>query len=244
MAAVEKEQTRNPEVCMVSGHMDLTDCEYAANYAREIECAAARGARFVVGHAQGADSFALAHLKRLGLGRDRVTVFLPKTSPHRIYDLSKLDFTVRVEGTSALQRDCAMTRRSTRDIAWIRSAEDQRILMKDKYDPSFVSGTQRNLDRRGVVAVWVDPRKEIDTQEALRTWHRLLDETRVRPRHITLLVPCAWLELWCLQRNLPCQLGSPDFAGAVLILSGRLCKLHMELPSPTHFRYLYHPNEL
>ena len=47
--------TDSPAVAHVSGHLDLTDVEFQTHYAPQLEQAVARGCRFVVGDARGAD---------------------------------------------------------------------------------------------------------------------------------------------------------------------------------------------
>lgn len=117
----------NYAIYFISGHLDLTEAEFAAYYQPAIDAAIARGDGFVVGDARGADSLAQAYL----LGKTTaVTVYHMFESPR-----NNAGFDTKGGFESDNARDKQMTLDSTQDIAWVREGREK-------------SGTQRNLDRR------------------------------------------------------------------------------------------------
>jgi hypothetical protein len=116
------------EIAFVSGHLDLTDEEFAAHYAGPVERAAARGCRFIVGDARGADLLFQRHAHARGLA---VVVFHMFERPR--HNVGEFPTVGGFAGDTA--RDEAMTAASTFDIAWIRPGREK-------------SGTAKNLRRR------------------------------------------------------------------------------------------------
>jgi uncharacterized protein (DUF433 family) len=111
----------------ISGHLDLTEDEFEEHYRPKIDDAIARGDRFVVGDAPGADRMAQLYLH----GKThRVMVYHMKTSPR-----NNVGFHTVSGFESDTERDEQMTYNSTTDIAWVRPGRED-------------SGTRRNLDRR------------------------------------------------------------------------------------------------
>lgn len=121
-------------IVFVSGHMDLTEEEFAQHYEPRIREAAAAGARFVVGDARGCDFMAQRLLHELGCGVDRVHVFHMLERPRHSFSSG---FPLFGGFKSDEERDAAMTASSTEDIAWVRP-------VKKKLN----SGTVKNLARR------------------------------------------------------------------------------------------------
>jgi hypothetical protein len=116
-------------VGFVSGHLDLTEEEFARHYAPKISEAVARGCRFVVGDARGADLLFQQHARAQGL---EVTVFHMFAGPR-----NNVGSFQAVGGfTSDAERDQAMTAASGFDVAWVRPGRER-------------SGTAKNLARRG-----------------------------------------------------------------------------------------------
>lgn len=111
----------------VSGHLDLTEEEFATHYEPNIRAAMAHGDAFVVGDARGADEMTQLVL----IGYARVTVFHMFELPRNNLGL----FPVRGGFTSDATRDAAMTEASTTDIAWVRPGREK-------------SGTAKNVQRR------------------------------------------------------------------------------------------------
>lgn len=156
--------TSAPRTVFVSGHLDVTEAEFAEHYAAEIDKALASGDHFVVGDARGADALAQKYigdrLKDDGERKLRVTVFSMRADPR---NCAYASFNRRSGFRSDDERDAAMTASSHADIAWVRPMTDEmRAELKRKlgarYRPDRKSGTQRNLERRvgsgkGAVAV-------------------------------------------------------------------------------------------
>lgn len=111
----------------VSGHLDLSEEEFAEHYIPQLEKYIANGASFVVGDARGADSWTQKWL----LDRTyKVLVFHMLDSPR-----FNAGFETRGGFASDSERDRAMTAASDVDLAWVRSGREK-------------SGTAKNLKRR------------------------------------------------------------------------------------------------
>ena len=115
-------------VAFVSGHLDLLADEFHAHYLPQIAAAVARGCRFIVGDARGADLLFQQHAHAHALA---VTVFHMFEQPRNNVGA----FPVVGGFTSDATRDAAMTAASTLDIAWVRPGRER-------------SGTAKNLQRR------------------------------------------------------------------------------------------------
>lgn len=116
-------------VGFVSGHLDLTEEEFARHYVPRISEAAARGCSFVVGDARGADLLFQAYARAQGLD---ITVFHMFAGPRN--NVGSFPMVGGFESDSA--RDEAMTAASGFDVAWVRPGRER-------------SGTAKNLARRG-----------------------------------------------------------------------------------------------
>lgn len=128
-------------VYFISGHLDLTDEEFALHYKPRIDAAFAGDwlAHFAVGDARGADTMAQAYLASLrdpmsliDAAQRPVTVFHMFDKPRNLVSpafLTKGGFKTDDE------RDAAMTAFTHKDIAWVRPGRER-------------SGTARNLARR------------------------------------------------------------------------------------------------
>nr|QBK85938.1 MAG: hypothetical protein LCMAC101_05330 [Marseillevirus LCMAC101] len=125
----------------ISGHIDLEEEEFEKYYRQKIDTALDDGASFVVGDARGADSMAQQYLKQK---TEKVTVYHMYEKPLHNYG----NFSVCGGFKSHSQKDAAMTKISTKDIAWIRSPDTMKRMLGDKYDLKRKSGTERNLLRR------------------------------------------------------------------------------------------------
>lgn len=82
--------------------------------------------------------------------RVRCFIYERSTSKHKLaIDFCKQHSITAVTGFSSYEeRDAAMTRLSDRDIAWVRSAEENRKKYGKKWKPTRTSGTENNLIRR------------------------------------------------------------------------------------------------
>lgn len=115
----------------VSGHLDLTEAEFAEHYIPRLDVAIADGAAFIVGDARGCDALTQLWLSALNVP---VTVFHMFDHPRHAFGTN----VVLVGGfTSDAARDEAMTTRSDDDIAWVRPGRGK-------------SGTAQNLARRAL----------------------------------------------------------------------------------------------
>jgi hypothetical protein len=139
----------------VSGHLDLSPEEFKCYYQSQLQEAAAKpGSLFVIGSApRGADVLALEYLlTECKVDPRRITIFVFSKHPDRVKALqSKCNdqkVNVRLGFSSDDQRDAALTYSSDADIAWVRSAEQMRLILGKKYKSDFVCGTQQNLNRR------------------------------------------------------------------------------------------------
>lgn len=118
----------------VSGHLDLTEAEFEEHYVPALNQGVREGAGFIVGDARGADLMAQEYLLHAG---GNVKVFHMFTKPR---NLASPDIPTVGGFHSDQERDKAMTRASTADIAWIRPGREK-------------SGTAKNLKRRKVQLV-------------------------------------------------------------------------------------------
>jgi len=123
----------------ISGHLELSEQEFDEHYKSKIDKALAEKASFVVGDAPGTDLMAQKYL----LGKtDDVTVYHMRKTPR-----NDMGFFLRGKFKNDTDKDTAMTNASDKDIAWVRSEEEQKKLFGDKYRKR-VSGTEKNLWRR------------------------------------------------------------------------------------------------
>ena len=117
-------------IYFVSGHLDLTETEFAEHYEPKIVEAIASGAAFVVGDARGCDALTQALLSRLGC--PHVRVFHMLEAPR--HNVGRFELVGGFKNDR--ERDEAMTAASDSDVAWVRSGRE-------------TSGTAKNLARRG-----------------------------------------------------------------------------------------------
>jgi hypothetical protein len=115
-------------IAFVSGHLDLTQEEFAAHYIPKIQSVIARGGHFVVGDARGADLLFQQYAAKNSLN---VIVHHMFQSPRNNAGY----FPTKGGFQSDEARDTAMTNSSTEDIAWVRPGREK-------------SGTAKNLSRR------------------------------------------------------------------------------------------------
>jgi hypothetical protein len=156
---------------MISGHIDISQADFATYYIPAIDLAISRDDRFILGDVQSTDTLALNYLLQHGgsVIKHFITIY-----PSRPYNITKFEamgvvtsidppednvvasgHSVRGKGrrygeearTKHLQRDARMTRASDYDILWTRSEEEARKLYGDQYR-SRVSATELNRLRR------------------------------------------------------------------------------------------------
>jgi len=132
-------------VIFVSGPIDLDTKEFATHYAPSMEKAVEEGASFVLGDCQGTDHLAQQYL--FSMCYANVTVYHMFTTPRH----NAGNFKTVGGFKSDIARDTAMTKASTEDLAYVRSATETKARVEARgqvYDPSRVSGTVKNLIRR------------------------------------------------------------------------------------------------
>jgi hypothetical protein len=124
-----------PMIAYISGHLDLTDEEWAEHYFDSLYNAIMLGHDFVVGDAGGTDTMAQMMLAQFTLaaetGKNLVTVYHMLERPRNLI----ADFATIGGFTNDKERDEAMTLASDYDIAWVRQGREK-------------SGTAKNLERR------------------------------------------------------------------------------------------------
>lgn len=101
----------------VSGHLDVTEAEFAEHYVSRLEAHVAAGDSFVVGDARGVDRMAQKWLKERGAD---VTVY-------HMFDQARRNVGFPAVGgfNCDCERDRAMTEASDVDVAWIRPGKER-----------------------------------------------------------------------------------------------------------------------
>ncbi|KAJ4319441.1 hypothetical protein N0V84_006343 [Fusarium piperis] len=140
-------------IAMISGHIDISPSEFATNYNDPINEAVARGDRFILGDAKGADELALDYILRLD-PTARITVYASRAERCKALKDRNIDAILvkpmqkRARGRQHhLERDAEMTNSSDYDILWVRDEEACRKLYGEKYRPR-ISATELNRRRR------------------------------------------------------------------------------------------------
>lgn len=114
----------------ISGHLDLTEAEFAEHYVPRLAACVEEGAAFVVGDARGCD-----RMTQLFLRGAHVRVFHMFEEPRN----NACGFPTTGGFGNDKDRDAAMTLASDADIAWVRPGRER-------------SGTAANLARRGEIS--------------------------------------------------------------------------------------------
>lgn len=118
------------QIAFISGHLNLTEEEFATHYKPKIDEAIARGDSFSIGDARGCDSMAARYIHSLGQV-ERVTIYHMFLSPRNYVEGAWKRGGYRSDD----ERDEAMTNHSDYDIAWVREGRE-------------TSGTAKNILRR------------------------------------------------------------------------------------------------
>lgn len=134
----------------ISGHCNLTHEEFNEHYKSKLDDILNNPIHnILVGNAGGADTLCLEYLLRNNYPKDLITIYFynPYNSSIKKYDTLNL-----VDGfTSYTKRDAEMTKLSTEDLLWIRSDEENKIMIENMglvYKKGRKSGTELNLIRR------------------------------------------------------------------------------------------------
>lgn len=116
------------KIAFISGHLKISDEEFAEHYIPKIDKAIKDGCGFVIGDADGVDAMAQKYLAEKGR--------IPGV--YHMFDNPRntVDYAGHVGGfQNDDERDAAMTAASDFDIAWVRPGKEN-------------SGTAKNLKRR------------------------------------------------------------------------------------------------
>src|ERR1035437_3899926 len=116
-------------IAFVSGHRDVSIEEFNTHYVPKLDNAIREGHQIVVGDYQGVDYLAQQYLKDENY--QNVVVYHMFTKPRNYI----LGYPTRGGYTTDEERDGAMTKDSTYDIAWVRMGKEK-------------SGTALNVVRR------------------------------------------------------------------------------------------------
>ena len=137
-------------IYFISGHTDLSRELFDRHYKEKITSAALNpNSRFIMGDAPGADFMAQQLLISLFCDNsekiNRIRVYHRGDKPYKLAD-------PRIKTVSGFKshndKDNAMTLNSNIDIAYVRSNEESKLLYGNNYNPSRISGTEKNLERR------------------------------------------------------------------------------------------------
>ena len=136
------------DIYFISGHIDISEQDFDIHYKPLINKALEEKAKFFVGDAKGIDTFAQRYLNEYSKTDssicDRVLVFHMFDKPRNNMGSFKT-----VGGfKSDEDRDSNMTLNSTKDILYVRSAEESMKLYGKKYRQNRISGTEKNRLRR------------------------------------------------------------------------------------------------
>jgi hypothetical protein len=119
-------------IAYISGHLKITETEFAEHYSAPINIAILQDCDFVVCDARGVDTMAQGYLARvIGEGSPRVTVYHMMDKPRN--NVGK--FKTQGGYKNDTERDSACTYASDCDIAWVRPGREE-------------SGTAKNIQRR------------------------------------------------------------------------------------------------
>lgn len=139
-----KSSERMNPVYFISGHLNLSQDEFELHYKNQIEDALKKeNSSFIIGDARGCDLMAQNYLSTT---RKDVHVIIfhmfgkPRNNPWNFPTVSGFK--------SDEARDAEMTYQSDFDILWVRSIQEQKVLLGKKYKEGRISGTEQNQKRR------------------------------------------------------------------------------------------------
>lgn len=116
-------------IAYISGHLKISEQEFAEHYEPKIQEAAKRGDSFIVCDARGVDTMAQKYLDEIGV--EDVTAYHMFDKPRN----NTYHFPTKGGYKSDDERDAACTYASDYDIAWVRPGRE-------------TLGTEKNLQRR------------------------------------------------------------------------------------------------
>ncbi len=132
-------------IYFVFGPLDILIDDFTLHYKSKItEAAKEEDSMFVLGDARGTDTMSNLLLSTLVDNKTRVVVYHMFNKPRN----NPGNFPTHGGFKNDNSRDVEMSKRSHRDIGWVRSPDDAKSYYGDKYDPKRISGTQKNFIRR------------------------------------------------------------------------------------------------
>ena len=131
-------------IYFVSGHLDLSPQKFQKHYVPDLVMAMTFSSTIITSDSRGCDAMTQEFLYER---------HYPHVIVYHMFDAPRINFSFSTKGgfQSDTERDEAMTRDSTKDIAWVRPADDTKRLVESqgkKYRPGRVSGTEKNIIRR------------------------------------------------------------------------------------------------
>jgi len=160
-----------PQRAMISGHIDISDVEFATQYIPALDEALAHGDNFVLVNAKGLDTLAPAYLLGNGNLDVKTRIMVHASRPYNVQKFEEMGLRVVLNQAGGggggggdrgkekkgrggrgrhLDRDARMTRDSDYDILWVRSEDEQRKLYGERCRER-VSATELNRRRRGFI---------------------------------------------------------------------------------------------
>jgi len=130
----------------ISGHIDVDILFFNKYYKEKIDEAIKNNDKFIIGDARGIDKLAFEYILSK-YSKDNITVYV--YFPTNIEKYKKIGVNIIFNKYKNItERDNLMTRNSDYDIAYTRTPEEQKLLYKEKYNASRISGTEKNILRR------------------------------------------------------------------------------------------------
>jgi len=129
------------DIVFISGHLDISKKEWEKHYLPKINEYITLNYYFLIGDARGCDKMSMDYL--WGKKVKNVIIYHMFDKP-----LNNPGYTTIGSFRNHINKDTSMTMNSTRDLAWVRSEEDSKILYGKKYKQNRISGTQQNINRR------------------------------------------------------------------------------------------------
>lgn len=137
------------KTAFISGHTDLTQEEFDKHYAPVLKKMAWDYYYYVTAAALGADRMAMEYLvNKCGVLPRRITIYLHDNYKDREEGYSEDGYRVYAGYNTHHERDEAMTKASSVDVAWLRPDEEARAMYGSDWKKDAMSATERNILRR------------------------------------------------------------------------------------------------
>lgn len=133
----------------ISGPVGVTHEWFLLHYKQALDQAISNWCEFIVGNAQGVDTFALEYLLSEKVDKSRITVyFYNPTSTEGLSQYMQMGVKIKSAFKSYTSRDKQMTHDSDADILQTLTSEEAKAMYGSNYNPRRRSGTQLNAERR------------------------------------------------------------------------------------------------